>query len=111
MVKLCASCGVDLVWPKTFSCYYCQNTFCDKHRLAENHECAKVMAAKYIEKDYLRKRGVNITSGKYAAVCRQCGYASEYEDIEAASQRRIHHIKQQRCEGKSVQLRPQGEGN
>lgn len=63
MAKVCGSCGRILHWPAIYSCYYCQKVYCDKHRLAENHECPKVTAAKHIEKDWLRKKGINITSG------------------------------------------------
>lgn len=105
MVKQCAFCNAILSWPKIFSCYYCQQTYCDKHRIPEHHECPKVMAAKHIEKDYLRRKGVNITSGKYAAVCKQCGFTSEYADIEEANQIRIDHIKEKGCAGQEVQLR------
>lgn len=105
MVKLCGFCGEILHWPAIYSCYYCQMVFCDNHRLPENHECPKVMAAKHIEKDWLRKKGVNITEGKYSAICRQCGYQSEYYDIEQANQKRIDHIRSSSCSSSNVQLR------
>lgn len=96
--------------PAIYSCHYFQKVYCDKHRLAENHECPKVAAAKYIEKDWLRKKGINITTGKYAAVCGQCGYKSEYHDIEQANQQRIDHIKGKGCSSKLVQLRQHEDG-
>jgi AN1-like zinc finger protein len=109
MAKTCGFCNKLLHWPAIYSCYYCQKVYCDKHRLAENHNCPKVMAAKHIEKDWLRKKGVNISSGKYAAVCKQCGFTSDYFDIEQANQVRINHMKSSGCVPAQVQLR-QDEG-
>lgn len=63
------------------------------------------MAAKHIEKDWLRKKGVNISSAKYAAVCKECGYISDYDDIEQSNQKRIDHIKSKGCPPAGVQLR------
>jgi hypothetical protein len=105
MAKTCGFCGEVLHWPAIYSCYYCQKVYCANHRLAENHECPKVMAAKHIEKDWLRKKGVNVTTGKYAVNCKQCGYSSEYHEIEEANQKRIDHIKGKGCPPNTVQLR------
>jgi hypothetical protein len=63
------------------------------------------MAAKHIEMSYLRRRGVNITTGKYSAVCKACGYKSDFMDIEEANQTRINHIMEKGCDSKLVQLR------
>jgi hypothetical protein len=111
MVKICSFCSEVISWPKIYSCFYCQKTYCDKHRLAENHECPKVMAAKHIEKDYLRRKGVNITTGRYAAVCKECGYKSDYYDIEQANEERINHIKNKGCSPKAVLLKQHEEDN
>lgn len=105
MTKICAICNKTLVWPEIFNCYYCQKTYCDEHSQPENHQCPKVMSAKHIEQDYLRRKGVNITSGRYMAVCKQCGYQTEYTDIEEANEQRINHIKSNGCDGNSVKLR------
>lgn len=53
----------------------------------------------------MRRKGVSITTGKFAAVCKQCGFTSEFYDIEQANQTRIDHIKAKGCDGKLVQLR------
>ena len=103
--KQCYSCTTKLIWPDIHSCYYCQKNYCSEHRLAENHKCPKVMAAKHIEKDYLRKKGVNITTAKFAVICRSCGYESEYAYIEKVNQIRIEHIKQNHCKSETVRLR------
>jgi len=62
------------------------------------------MTAKHIQQDYLRKKGVNITTGKFAVICKNCGFASEYGDIENVNQIRIDHIHQNNCPSESVKL-------
>ncbi|MGH9992073.1 MAG: AN1-type zinc finger domain-containing protein [Nitrososphaera sp.] len=109
MAKTCGFCGEILYWPAIYTCYYCQKVYCDNHRLAEHHQCPKVAAARHIEKDWLRKKGVNITAGRYSAVCKQCGYSSEYSDIEQANQIRIEHIRNNGCNSNLVQLREHDE--
>ena len=103
--KFCHHCQKKLVWPDINSCYYCQKNYCGEHRLAENHECPKIMAAKHIEKDYIRKKGVNITTAKFAVICKSCGFSSDYEDIEETNQIRINHIRDNHCKSELVQLR------
>lgn len=95
-----------LVWPDIFNCYYCQKQYCDEHSLAENHECSKVMAARHIEKAWLRKKGQNITSGHYWVVCKQCGYKSkEAFNVEHAEKFRQLHINMKECKSEMVVLR------
>lgn len=103
--KTCQFCQKDLVWPDINSCYYCQKNYCGEHRLAENHECPKVMAAKHIEQDYLRKKNVNITSAKFAVVCKECGFESNYEGIEKVNHIRTEHIQNNPCLSENVKLR------
>ena len=67
------------------------------------------MAAKHIEQDYLRKKGVNITTARFAVVCKNCGYKSKYEDIEKVNQIRIDHIHQNHCKSEMVKLRQHDE--
>ena len=105
MAKICAYCDKNLAWPDIFNCYYCQKTYCDKHYQAENHECPKVVAAKHIDKDYLRRKGVNITTGRYRIVCKNCGFTTEYLGIEKANQKRIDHIQNSNCPSEQVLLR------
>lgn len=105
MTKTCQYCQKELVWPDINSCYYCQKNYCGDHRLAENHECPKVMAAKHIEKDYIRKKGVNITTATFAVICKNCGFSSDYADIEDVNQIRIDHIHNNKCPSDKVQLR------
>lgn len=111
MAKTCHACGKTINWPDIFNCYYCQQAYCDKHQVAENHDCPKVVAARHIKGDYLRKRGVNITTGMYRAVCEECGFSTDFMFIEQANQLRINHIRTGTCQRSSVKLRQHDEGN
>ena len=103
--NVCDSCRKDLEWPDIFNCYFCNKAYCGSHRLPENHDCPKVMAAKHIDRDYLRKRGTNITTGLYMVTCRECGYSTGFAGIEEANQQRIDHIRDGRCASSSVKLK------
>lgn len=88
----CTVCGKNEPFP--FACPYCKQKFCASHRLAENHDCFKAKHAKYIRKDWLRKQGQNITSGRYVVVCDACGYrTAEGRLIEVAGQQREVHME------------------
>lgn len=63
------------------------------------------MAAKNIKGDYLREKGINITSGRYRTECKIHGMISDYSDIETANQKRIEHIKQNNCPSQLVWLK------
>ena len=110
MTKTCHACGETLVWPEIYRCYYCEATYCAAHRVAENHDCPKAMAARHIKGDYLRKRGVNITTGAYTVLCDACGYRTGYMLIEQANQLRMEHVWAGTCPESAVKLRPHGEG-
>ena len=97
MGKTCYFCNKIIVWPEINSCAYCGNHFCEEHRIAEKHECPKVVAAKHINKDYLRRKGVNITTGSFKAVCKNCGFETRFIDIESANQERINHKRIKNC--------------
>ncbi len=101
----CATCEIQISYLDKFACYFCSQAYCIKHRLPENHNCSKVMAAKHIERNYLRKRGTNITTGRYMVLCKDCGFRTGFTYIEEANQQRINHIKTNRCSGSSVKLR------
>ena len=98
-----------VVWPDVFNCFYCQKQYCGDHSLAENHQCPKVLAAKHVKGDYLRRKGVNITSGRFRIVCSNCGFSSQYYDIEDANQVRIDHIGEKNCPSNSVYLKQHNE--
>jgi len=107
--KTCAFCNKKIVWPDIFNCYYCKKQFCGEHAQPENHEDPKVMAAKHIKGDYLREKGVNISTGRYRIECKEHGFVSDYYDIEIANQKRIEHIKEYKCQSNSVWLREHDE--
>lgn len=110
MVKICAFCNKQIVWLDIFNCYYCQKQYCPDHSQPENHECPKIKAASNIERDWLRKKGQNITSAKYWAVCKQCGYKSqEPAEIEYAEKFRQIHINMKGCDSQKVVLRERAE--
>ena len=88
-----------------FTCTYCKLKFCSEHRLAENHDCFKAKHAKYIRKNWLQKRGQNITSGKYIVVCAACGFKTgEARFIEIAGQQREEHILEKHCDVSKIFL-------
>ena len=66
------------------------------------------MAANHIERNYLRKKGTNITTANYMAVCK-CGYESDFTNIEDANLYRIDHIRQAKCSDLDVKLRQNSE--
>lgn len=93
----CAQCGRSEPFP--FTCAYCRMKFCSDHRLAEAHNCFKAKHAKFIRKEWLRKQGTNITSGKFVVVCDVCGFKGESGRlIEIAGQQREDHIKEKGCD-------------
>ncbi len=57
------ACKKTITWPDIFNCHYCPKTYCDEHAQAENHGYPKVLVAKHIDRDYLRKCGTNTTTG------------------------------------------------
>lgn len=97
MTEICAFCGFEVTFFTRHRCYYCKRTYCLDHKVAEIHECPPVVAAKVIEKDQLREKGVNITTGRFAVACYQCDYISNYSDILESYQNRLDHIKNNGC--------------
>ena len=118
MAKTCTCCGEPLAWP--FSCHFCPGAFCADHRLPEKHDCPPVIAAKYVRKDMLREKNINITTASFRAACDQCNYTSEYVDIVEAYHKRRDHIRDNGCSSEKIWLerhpenvaddRNQGEG-
>lgn len=73
--------------------------------MPENHKCPRVMAAKHIEKFWLKKDVIDVTSGLFAAVCYDDQYISEFSDILEADQMRSDHIASTGCSPEKVWLR------
>ena len=63
-------------------------------------------AARNIKRDCLRRRGTNITAGRYVVVCRECGYRTGFTGIiKEADRRRTDHTRAGSCLGSSMNLR------
>ena len=77
-------------------------TYCHEHRMPELHKCPPLMAAKHVEKYWLKRESLSIASGMFAAVCYQDGYTSEYTDILAADKMRDYHVKADGCSPEKV---------
>ncbi len=107
MSTICIFCGKQVVFPNAFTCRYCGYTFCEVHRLAEKHDCVKTKHTQYLEKPWLRKHGLNITTGEYKIACYACKYESnETYSIEVAGDVRHQHIAQKGCPENMVKIRP-----
>lgn len=71
------------------------------------HDCIKTRHIQYIEKTWLRKYGLNITTGKYKVVCYSRKYESEETyTIEVAGDARFLHIRDKGCPEDMVKIRP-----
>lgn len=75
------------------NCKLCGELVCDKHVMPENHDCVKHIYVKYLKKKWLRKYGLNVSTGQYKVSCEKCGYDSEFMFIEDAGKKREFHIK------------------
>jgi hypothetical protein len=79
-------------------CKLCGNSCCFKHIQPENHDCPKTTPVKYLRKTWLRRYGLNVTTGRYIVVCDQCQYVSQISSLsEFANQERTSHIQATGC--------------
>ena len=86
-------------------CKFCNNSYCFEHIQLEKHECVKTTPIKFLRKSWLRKYGVNISSGRYIVVCDVCGYVSQLGMlIDLAGEERTFHINTVGCDEKKVFL-------
>ena len=83
------------------NCKLCGELVCDKHVMPENHDCVKHIYVKYLRKNWLRKYGLNVSTGRYRVSCDKCRYRSEFLVIEDAGEKREFHIKNG-CDGSKV---------
>ncbi|MDE1829427.1 MAG: hypothetical protein KGI25_03795 [Thaumarchaeota archaeon] len=103
--SVCSSCLNEIIFPSIFTCAYCGDDFCEEHRLVEHHNCIKTRYVKYIRKSWLRKKGQNVTSGKYMVVCDTCGFQSGSSyPIEIAGSELEDHLKTKGCDEKNIFL-------
>lgn len=61
--------------------------------MPENHQCPRVMAAKHVEKSWLKRVEMDVTHGRFVVICYECNYESSPEDILLADEERSQHIK------------------
>lgn len=90
----CIACGIEVDFFSGKKCKFCDETCCFKHIQLENHDCRKTRNTKYIRKKWLRKKGINVSSGLYKVECDHCGYLSDQSyGIEVAGNIRLQHIR------------------
>jgi hypothetical protein len=86
-------------------CKFCKKLCCFEHIQLEKHDCPKITPTKFIRKTWLRKYGVNISSGRYIVVCDDCGFISQSNYlIDIAGEKRKHRITNNNCNLKKVWL-------
>lgn len=85
-------------------CKLCGNFVCIEHILPENHTCVKHIYVKYLRKQWLRKYGLNVSSGQYKVVCDDCSYQSDFSLIEISGKERENHILETGCNSNQVWL-------
>ena len=78
-METCVKCGVPVSFSSGKKCKLCDEPCCFEHLQDYKHDCIKTKYEKYIRKEWLRKKGQNITGGRYIVVCDQCGYRSNME--------------------------------
>lgn len=100
----CEFCDKSIVFPDDFTCKFCNMNLCSEHIQLEKHDCMKTTPVKHVRKKWLRKYGLNISSGKFKVVCDNCGYNSNPNLIEYADNERKNHIETSECSEDNVFL-------
>lgn len=86
-------------------CKFCDNPYCLEHIQLEKHECMKTTPVKHLRKSWIRKYGLDISTGLYGVSCDQCGFHSEAgRMIDLAEDDRKDHIMKNGCDEKKVFL-------
>lgn len=86
-------------------CKFCANQYCLEHIQLEKHECVKTTPVKHLRKTWIRKYGLDISTGLYVVSCDQCGFHSEAgRMIDLAEDDRKDHILMNGCDDKKVFL-------
>jgi len=102
---LVPDCNVQVNFFSGKKCKFCKNLYCFEHIQLEKHECVKSTPTKYLRKTWLRRYGINISSGKFIVVCDDCEYVSGYGSlIDEAGDERKYHIDNSHCNPKQVFL-------
>ena len=100
----CFYCKKPISYLDSKPCKFCTLPFCMEHIQLEKHDCEKSKHVKYVRKRWLRKYGLNISTGKFKVVCDSCGYNSEFNLIEHVGKERENHIQESDCQGNMVFL-------
>jgi len=86
-------------------CKFCNNPYCFDHIQFENHDCSKTTPTKHLRKAWLRKYGLNVSSGRYYVACDLCGYRTiSGALIDIAEEQRKAHIAEKGCDSSKVFL-------
>ncbi len=86
-------------------CKFCNRFCCIDHLLCHKHDCVKDRHVKFVRKLWLRKYGLNVSSGHYTVACDACGYTSPSASlIEIAGEERLSHIAETGCNSNQVWL-------
>ena len=86
-------------------CKFCNNFCCIEHLLCHKHDCVKDRQVKFVRKQWIRKYGLNVSTGQYNVVCDVCGYVSHTASlIEIAGEERLSHISEKGCDSTKVFL-------
>ncbi len=102
-------CALDCDVPESVlngkECKFCNRFCCIDHLLCHKHDCVKDRHVKFVRKLWLRKYGLNISTGYYTVACDACGYASTSPSlIEIAGEERLSHIAETGCNSNQVWL-------
>lgn len=90
-------------------CKFCGNRYCLEHIQLEKHQCVKTTPVKHLRKTWIRKYGLDISTGLYVVACDQCGFRSENgRMIDLADEDRKDHISKNGCDDKKVFLEQWG---
>jgi len=100
----CHYCKKPVTFIDSKSCKFCSLKFCMEHIQLEKHDCGKSKHTKYVRKTWLRKYGLNISTGRFKVVCDSCGYNTDFTFIETAGRERENHIQESGCQGNKVFL-------
>lgn len=102
-------CALDCNVPESVlngkECKFCNRFCCIDHLLCHKHDCVKDRHVKFVRKSWLRKYGLNVSTGYYTVVCDACGYVSSPASlIEIAGEERLSHISEIGCNSNQVWL-------
>ena len=99
------NCNVKVDFFTGKKCKFCNNQYCFEHVQMEKHDCVKTTPTKFLRKTWLRKYGLNISSGRFIVVCDNCHYVSKRGSlIDVAGDERKKHVESKKCNSNLVFL-------